>query len=101
MLKGEKAYARNFSKTGYGRRSPKVGRWRKSRTRRRDGVEVQERRDESLNWGSSLVGLIDPMVHKTGKNEGGGSKPCQFPRFYGEIKTLKRTITMRTENLGW
>lgn len=75
MLKGGRAYARNFPEVGYGRRSPRVGEWRKPRKRRRDGVEVHERRDESLNWGSSLVALIDPMVHETGKNEGGGSKP--------------------------
>jgi len=75
MLKGGRAYARNFPKEGHGRRDPRVGRWRKPRAKRRDGVEVQERRDESLNWGSSLVRLIDPMVHETGKNEGGGSKP--------------------------
>jgi hypothetical protein len=75
MLKGRKAYARNILKRGHGRRGRPVRMWRKLRKRRRDGVEVQERRDESLNWGSSLTRLIDPMVHETGKNAGGGSKP--------------------------
>jgi len=75
MLKGERAYARNFSKAGDGYTSSASRKVARVRPRRRDGVEVQERRNESLSWGSGLIRLIDPMVHETGKNEGGGSKP--------------------------